>query len=165
MQTDTPMRTTRFAAAVLGLCMAASSAVAADSTEGADLDAIRAQQTELRAEAQSGAGVFEKMSQPERAGLVAKQDHLLAMIEGKQELAELDDASKVAAFNLLQDINAIVNKAEGSQVYCEYVKKTGSHRKVKQCMTFAERREMQAEAQRVLHKEGLRGYNMEGQGN
>lgn len=142
----------RIASAACGLLLSATFAASADNAMGASLDDIREQQLELRADAQAGDGVFEDMSGPERQELVERQTRLLAMIEGKSDVAELGNQDQVAAFNLLQEINATINKAEDSQVVCEYIRKVGSHRKTKECKTVAERRRERMEAERDLQR-------------
>lgn len=148
----------RFTAAALGLFLTlASFGAAADDAAGTDLAAIRAQQIELRAEAMAAKGIFKDMDSTKRSRLISRQDQLLALIEGKASVAEFDDRGQVRAFNLLEEINALINDAEGNQVVCENVRKTGSHRKTKVCTTLAERRRLQQETEDHLRRENLRG--------
>lgn len=142
----------RFAAALCGLCMAASFGAAADNNDGPAFADIRAQQIELREQVEEGNGIFQAMSEPERATLTARQDDLLALIEGKEVVEDLADADQVRAFNLLQQINAMVNDIGDDRVICEYVRKTGSHRKTKHCSTVAERRVQREAAQHAMQK-------------
>ena len=143
---------TRLIGAVFGLLMATSFGAVADDTDGPTLSEIRTQQTELRKEVAKGADIFQAMSEAERKSLTARQDELLAMIEGKEIVRELDDEEQVRAFNLLQEINAMVNDVEDDRVVCEYVRKTGSHRKTKDCATVAERRVRREAAQNNLRE-------------
>lgn len=140
------------ATVVFCLCGAMSFNASADDTAGPTLTEIRAQQVELRADVQAGAGVFEDMDRLKREQLAARQSQLLALIEGKELVQELDDEDQVEAFNLLEQINATVNNLEDQQMVCEYVRKTGSHRKVKECKTVAQRREEREAAQRNLQE-------------
>lgn len=149
----------RASAAVFGLLLSIASVIAvADEVEpGVDLAAIRAEQTALRADVEAGKGIFDGMSGVERQELAGRQSQLLALIEGAASIRELDDDAQVRAFNLLQQINATVTRAEDAQVVCEYTRKTGSHRKVKECMTVAERRRDREESQKYL-EEFRKGY-------
>lgn len=140
----------RIAAAFCGLYMLASFGVAADNTDGPSFAEIRAQQLELREEVTEGKGIFQAMDEQARVTLTARQDELLAMIEGKDVVEDLADTDQVRAFNLLQEINAMVNNIEDDRVICEYVRKTGSHRKEKRCSTVAERRIQREAAQHAL---------------
>lgn len=146
----------RFAAAVLGLCLIASFGANAEGT-GQDLAEIRAQQTEYLADAKAGEGLFEVFSDVERRELVERQTRLLALIEGKDNVLDLDDAGQVEAFNLLEQINASVTNAKGQQMVCENVRKTGSNRKTKVCMTVSQREEMRDDSRRMLERAN-RGY-------
>lgn len=151
-------QTSCFATAVFGLCLAiASPAAFADDGAPPDLGAIRAQQLELRSDIQAGSGPFKDMNSAERRRLAERQARLLALLEGKDSIDELDETARLDAFNLLQEINAAVTGVEGDQLVCEYVRKTGSHRKTKQCMTMAERRRAQEETEEYLRKEFQRG--------
>lgn len=146
----------KFAGMVALLCAvmlaAASSSAVADNTDGPSIDEIRKQQVELRGEVAKGAGIFESMSDGDRETLVARQDELLALIEGADEVEDLTDPDQVRAFNLLQQINTMVNDLGDQDVICEYRRKTGSHRKEKVCTTMAERREQRDAAQRAMQK-------------
>ena len=142
----------RVAGAVLGLFLVASFGAAADDMDGPTFAEIREQQLELREEVTKGKDIFQAMDDTDRQALAARQTELLAMIEGKDTVADLDDADQVRAFNLLQEINAMVNNVEDERVVCEYVRKTGSHRKVKDCATVAERRERRDAAQQNLQR-------------
>ena len=147
-------QTSCFATAVLGLCLAvASPATFADDGAPPDLRAIRAQQLELRSDVNAGSGVFKDMDSAERRQLAERQTRLLALLEGKESIDELDERARLDAFNLLQEINAAVTGVEGDQLVCEYVRKTGSHRKTKQCMTVAERRQARQQTEDYLRKE------------
>ena len=87
-----------------------------------------------------------------REQLAAQQTQLLAMIEGKDLVQDLDGDTQVRAFNLLEQINATVNDREDQRMVCESVRKTGSHRKVRECRTVAERREEREAAQRNMQE-------------
>ena len=151
------MRFIRPAAALLGLCLATASFTALADNTGPDLEAIRAQQIELRAEAMAAKGIFKTMEDRDRERLIARQNQLLALLDDKAALADFEDREQVLAFNLLEEINAIINHVEGEQVVCEYVRKTGSHRKSKQCTTVAQKRQLQQETEDLLRQEHMRG--------
>ena len=147
------MRNVRgIAGVVFGLCLAASFGASADDAAGRDLADIREQQIGLRAEVQAGKGIFEEMSNTERQELAARQSKLLAMIEGKDNVRDLDDAGQVEAFNLLEQINATINDVKGQQMVCEMTRKTGSNRKVKVCMTVAQRDQLREDSRAVMEK-------------
>lgn len=142
----------RVAGAVFGLCLLASFGASADDAAGRDLTDIRDQQTELLAAVQAGDGMFDDMSQVEREQLASRQVRFLALIEGKDDVNQLDDPGQVEAFNLLEQINATINDVQGQQMVCEMTRKTGSHRKEKVCMTVAQRDQLREDSRIVVEK-------------
>ena len=73
-------------------------------------------------------------------------------LDNKDTVKDLDDDAQVEAFNLLEQINATINDVQGQRVVCERVLKTGSHRKVKVCMTVAERDQLREDSRTVIEK-------------
>ena len=142
----------RLGALMFGLGLAMSFGASADNSPGPDFADIREQQLELREDVQAGTGMFEGVNPAKRRELAEQQTRLLALIEGKDSVKDLDDNGQVAAFNLLQEISAAITDAEGEQVVCQSVQRTGSHRREKRCTTIAERRQEREEAQRALDK-------------
>jgi len=151
------MRTDRFTAIAFGFCIALASLTAA-AVESTDLRAIHEQQLAYRDHALAGTGDFKELSEAERRDFVTRQDKLFALIEGKSSIEELDSDDRVEAHNLLEDLQATLLRTEDLKMVCEWTKKTGSHRKTKECMTVAERRALreasQAELQRSLGNGG-----------
>ena len=138
--------------------LACSFGAAANNTDP-DLEAIRLQQTQLREAAIAGEDLFANMSKAERNELVARQDQLLRLLEGKQSIDELDGNEKVAAFNTLEWISATLNDAEDERLVCENVTPTGSHRRVRQCQTVAERRALRDGSKQHFQDTFFRGIN------
>lgn len=137
------------------LLATASFGAIGDNTDGPTFDEIRKQQVELRHAVATGEGIYEGLSEVDREVLVARQDELLALIEGKEAVQDMADADQVRAFNLLQEINASVNALVNAvdtdeQIICEYRRKTGSHRRQRECSTVAERRQQREAAQHAM---------------
>lgn len=145
-------------AALLGLAIVLPAHAAPDNAAGPDLAVIRAEQLELRALAAAGEDPFDTMAKAERQRLVDRQTRLLQLLEGRESFDELGDARKVQVANLLQEINATVNPVGDEEKFrCEYVRKTGSHRKERVCKSEAQRRfeaEASREALRELRRSG-----------
>jgi hypothetical protein len=150
------MRNTVYLAGALALAF--SGGVAANNTSDPDLAGIRAQQTELRAQAMAGTGPFEGLSQVRRNEMVARQDRLLRLLDGKDELGDLTDAQKLEAFNALEWINAAINDTEQDRMVCEMVKKTGSNRRERVCKSVAQRNQERSESEEYLRREFQRGF-------
>lgn len=150
--------TTSLSACLLGIALCFPAIANETEDKGPDLEQIRAEQTIIREHAVAGKDIFEDVSTAKRDDLVAKQDRLLAMLEGKQVLGDLSNKEQVAAFNLLQSINETVNVVEDDQrVRCSHQGKTGSHRKFKVCKTLGQRKREQDASQRLM-RTIQRGY-------
>ena len=145
-------------AAALGVSTLGSAARADNTNDEPDLAAIRVQQTELREQAQSGNGTFAEMSKEKRKELVAQQDLLLRLLDGKQSLSELSDNDQLKAFNALEWINGLVTDAEEQRMVCLNETKTGSHRKTRVCKTAAQRRQDREDSLRALRGEFQGGF-------
>ncbi|MEO8011734.1 MAG: hypothetical protein ABI650_08840 [Dokdonella sp.] len=118
---------------------------------------IRAQQLEIRERVQGANGAYRAMSPAERAEIVRRQDEVLALIDGKQSLDELNDPDKVAAFNSLEWIKAKITDSEDQRVICERARPVGSNRVERICATVAERRANQEAAETALRNRPLCG--------
>lgn len=144
----------RFVALSLGVLFAAS-AVASTGTP-LELDLIRTQQAQIRADANARTGLYRDMPAGTRSQLLAKQDEVLATIEGKATADQLNEAQKLKVFNALEWIEATINKAEDERMICEQRTTIGSNRKTRVCMTVAEQRRMREEGrQRMMDGDPL----------
>lgn len=143
--------------AMLGLSVASSAAVASDLPD-VDLNAIRVQQTELRAQVLAGDDVFEDMNNQDRKQLVNTQADLLELLNGKTSFAELSERQQLKVFNSLEQIKAWVNNAEDQRMICTREVVTGSHRKSKVCKTVAQRRQEREDSRRKLESEFQGGF-------
>ena len=113
-----------------------------------DARAIVAQQQEIREEALAGEGRYGDMPEADRRRLLSEQDKVLAMLEGKERSTELSQIDQTILFNSLESISAIINRAEDDRMVCERVRRTGTNRAERVCMTVAQRREAAQESRR-----------------
>ncbi len=116
------------------------------------LDEIRSQQTEIREDARAGRGIYENLSESQRAELFSKQDVALRLMEGKQAVGELNEPERIELFNQLEAIEALVNQAEDQRMVCQRVATIGTNRKQRVCKTVAQRREEMRLAQDMLNR-------------
>ena len=116
--------------------LANEEAVAVDSRA----DLIREQQAAIRADAIAKKGRYADMDQATRDQLLQTQDKVLALLDGKSSSKELSAPDQLLLFNSLEEISAIVNKAEDGRMVCERVRRVGSHRTENICKTVAQRR-------------------------
>lgn len=131
-------------AAVLavGLCwsVAAGANPQAPVLANNDATAIVEQQKEMRSEVQARSGRYRDMSGSDRERLLSVQDRVLRQLEGRTRTTELSPADRIALFNDLEEISALVNKAEDERMICERSRPIGSNRPVNVCKSVAERR-------------------------
>jgi hypothetical protein len=83
----------------------------------------------------AGTGRYKDMPEQDKQKLIKEQDQLLMLIGDKQDPSQLDPDQRVAAFNILESIEAAINKAEDERMVCERYQKTGTNRKVTVCRT------------------------------
>lgn len=122
------------------------------ANDAPSLDAIRAQQTELREQVLAGRGEHANRSNADRARLVRHQDTVLALIEGKVATEQLEPSERMQLFNELEAIKALVQDGGQDRLVCQHVKKTGSQMRVRECKTVAQREREREDAEKGLRK-------------
>lgn len=156
------MRLTRYAGLLAVILALASPLACADEAAAPQLDAIRAQQAELRDAAIAGRGSFEHMPSSTRTEMFSRQDELLAMIEGKDSVEQLTPGQRTELFNALEWIEAAINQAEDSRMVCRRERVTGSNRKVRICKTVGQMRREREAARHQLGDPSARMKEMGG---
>jgi hypothetical protein len=122
----------------------AEDAIAIDSTPAQ----IRTAQGELRQAIERKSGNYSQFSDEERKAIFAKQDEVLSLIDGKQDIAELGPDGRIALANALEAVKASLARAEDNRMICERIKPLGSNRPQNKCISVGVRRRMREEAQR-----------------
>lgn len=136
-----------FLLGALSLPSTAMAQQAADGqASGSDAQAIRAQQLQIREEAEAGAGRYERLPTTKRADLYARQDRVQAALAGVSRTSELDQRTRVSVFNDLEAISAIINQAEDDRMICARERLVGSNRPKTVCRSVAQRRMDQVNA-------------------
>ena len=120
-----------------------------------ELEQIRVQQKQIRTDVIAGKGRYADMPSKKRNELLAKQDDLLELIEGKSTESELTDKQKMEAFNSLEWIEAAINNAEDERVICKSEKPTGSNRAQKVCKTVAQIREEREDSSNIIDRRAI----------
>ncbi|OHE84747.1 MAG: hypothetical protein A2190_04105 [Lysobacterales bacterium RIFOXYA1_FULL_69_10] len=115
-------------------------------------DEIREQQEEIRLDVLDGDDAYSGLSKRERNELVQRQDRLLALIEGRDTLLDLDEDGRTEAINTLEWIRATLEDAEQERLVCTREKTIGSNRITRVCMTVAERERKREEANRAWQR-------------
>ncbi len=138
-----------FAMALVAITLFSSSAFAADVVSIDSTPAqIRTAQGELRQAIERKSSNYSHFTDDERKAIFARQDAVLALIDGKQEIAELGPDGKIALANALDAVKAAVAGAEDNRMICERIKPLGSNRPQNKCISVGQRRRMREEAQR-----------------
>lgn len=127
-------------AAVLALISWPAAADVQQVVANTDARAIVEQQREIRKQVLAGEGRYGDLDDRERRRLLSEQDKVLEMLEGRERSTELSRIDRVALFNSLEHISAIINQDEDGRMECERTRVTGSQMKHWMCMTVAERR-------------------------
>ncbi len=138
---------------VLIVSLFSTLAVAAE-TKPFQVDEVLAQQQQIRADVVAGKGRYANIPNQKRSELMAKQDELIVLLEGKQSSAELSQDQYAAAFNRLEWIEATVNNAEDERMICTREKTLGSNRTTRVCRSAA-----QMEEQRELARQQMETGN------
>lgn len=112
------------------------------------------QQRRLRADVVAQKGAFKDLTQVERDELTKKQDRILQLLDGRDDISQLRVEEKVEVFNHLQSVNAAVTQAEEERQICERTRLAGSHRFTTVCMTGREYREHKENAHKSVRTIG-----------
>ena len=138
---------------VLTLALAALAPRSAEATDatGATVShptpqQIVDQQTALRRDVLAARGGFKDLSERERRELVQRQDTVIRMLSGRQDVLELMPHDRVKVFNELEWIKATVSQAEKDRKVCERIKTVGSNRVQTICMTAEQKRKHREDA-------------------
>lgn len=138
---------------LLLILMAVLSAPAlANETTNTDAQAILSQQQEIKSEVMSKKGRYRDMGESTREQLFNHQDKVQKLLVGISQTTELGEHDRIALFNSLEAIEAIVNKAEDDRIVCERHKPSGSNRPVTVCKSVAERRADKEHAEQTLQR-------------
>lgn len=119
-----------------------------------DVEAIVSQQQQIKADVLAGSGRYADLPQRERDTLLAKQGRLLTIVEGKQSTDELPEAKRVEAFNILEWIEATINKQSDERMVCIREKTIGSNRMTRTCRTESQWAEARERAREQLSRGG-----------
>ena len=136
------MRALAFSVLLILSAFAAAQAQKSTPLQVADIEAGQAR---IRSEVAAARGAYKDMPAAKRTELLARQDELLKLIDGKATTDELGPSERVAAFDALEWIKAAVSQAEDERLVCRQEKPIGSHMSVRVCRTVAQiRKEREA---------------------
>lgn len=127
-------------ALALALALTMTTLAAASDHPNLDAGTIRAQQQQIRSDAQARTGRYAKLSSKQQRELTQQQDRVMQLLGSDvKKTTELSELDQVALFNSLEAIEAIVNNAEDERLVCERHKPVGTNRPRTICRTAAQR--------------------------
>lgn len=136
------------------LALAAFTASAGDFMPAFDVQEVVAEQERFRRQVLAGQGVFKDMPRSDVSLFESQQAGLLGILRGR-EYDDLDRDQRVAVFNHLEAIAAVVNRTRDSRLVCERAKPVGSRRVERVCKTIAQREREREEARDAPMMRGL----------
>ena len=146
------MRSFLFKAAVV--LTLAGSTFAAFAGTSQQPDQIRARQAQISAGLQAGNSPYAELSAGSREELAERQARLLALLEGKQRIDELDGDAQAQVEADVEWIENALTRAEDERMVCERRRILGSNRKERVCKTVAQLREEREAARSVMESRG-----------
>ena len=106
-----------FAMALVAVTLFSSPAFAEDAIAINSTPAqIRTAQADLRLAIERKSGGYSHFTDDERKAIFVRQDAVLALIDGKQDIAELGPDGKIALANALDAVKASVAGAEDNRI-------------------------------------------------
>lgn len=129
---------------------AQTAAAPAAETQQPTVRQIVDQQTQLRADVLAKKGAFKDLTQIERDELTKKQDRILQLLEGHDDVSQLRAEERVELFNHLEWVSAVVRNAKEDRKVCERSRTVGSNRFQVVCMTAKEYREHKERARQSM---------------
>jgi len=128
-------------------------AFASDRATGVAASTILTQQRQIREEAMAHQGRYKNMEEAKRSDLLAKQDVVFRLLDGKQNSNDLVESERVELFNALEAIEATINNARDEQMVCEFIRRVGSNRPERVCKTYAQRAKEREAAEKELGRQ------------
>ncbi|GAA4857812.1 hypothetical protein GCM10023332_06990 [Luteimonas vadosa] len=131
----------------------ASAAMASFGTSQ-DARQILREQRQIQEQVEDPLGKYSRFSPEATARLNAVQARIFNLLGGASTVDHLDKNQKVALFNALQEVQAILADNEDDRLVCTRGHKLGSTIKETRCATVAQRRELRDGARLYMEKPG-----------
>jgi hypothetical protein len=143
-----------YALACAALLAIAPVAVAADApTRSAD---ILAQQQTIRADMKAKRDRYANMPRTAQKSVMADQEKLQKLLEGKTETSQLAPADQAEVRRLMARIAATINDNQDERLVCTQEARTGSNYVTRVCRTPTEIRERREADEKLLKDENSR---------
>jgi len=142
-------------AVCLGAALMMSAPVVFAQTSSLRVATVVTEQTQLRVELEAGSGRAAGISATRRADLLARQQELLDMLDGKKTARELTPQQQLFARETLALIEAAVEDDDEERMVCRHEKTLGSNMVERTCRTVAQMR-IDQERARATMASGMR---------
>ncbi len=152
----------------LGL-LATAVPVAAQELDRLDFEVTAATPADFRAQAErvraslGEEGRHAAASDDERARIETLLSRIQAVFDARGSGNDLSEGDRLRVLNAQEEVNAILARNDGDRLVCEFITRTGSHRRSKECLTVREREERR-DAQHEALREIERGRSLRGDG-
>lgn len=130
------MRTLLLCIALFGVV----SVAIADSGAGTNVREIVQQQRAIKEQVESSTGKYSRFSPEATAQLKRAQDLVFRLLGDANSIDHLDANQRVALFNAIEEVGAIINDNEADRLICVRSMKIGTKLRETRCATVAERR-------------------------
>lgn len=139
---------------LLAACIALAATTSAHANPGESTSAavILKQQAEIRAGAMARSGRFKGMSDARRDTLFEHQRRVTSRLEGVENTLELNENDRIAVFNALEAIEALINDTDGERMICQRHKPAGSNLPTTVCRSAAQRKADNEDAEVMFQK-------------
>lgn len=136
----------------LGAVLIVSAPVAFAETKPLKINAVLADQAQLRTELENATGRAAKVSPEKRADLLVRQQELTDLLQGKKSAKELTPQQQAFARETLALIEAAVEDDDDERVICRREKTLGSNMVERTCRTVAQMKLDQERAREAMMK-------------
>jgi hypothetical protein len=109
------------------------------------------QQHEIRKQVLEQTGRFKDMPAIKRDAILAQQNKLFRLLEGKSSTDDLNPDQQTEVFNALQTIASNIDNKEDERIVCTRTKTTGTHQVTRVCKSVAQMRADQENARNQLN--------------
>lgn len=113
---------------------------------------VVAEQSQLRVELETGSKRTANLSASKRVDLLARQQELLDMLDGKKSSSELSPEQQMFAHSTLDWIQAVVEHDDDERMVCRREKPIGSNMITRVCRTLGQMRIDQERARQSILK-------------
>lgn len=121
----------------------------ASNDEQLDIGKVVAEQQRIRSEL-SASSDSRGLGEAKRAELIARQESLLRMLDGKRSVDELDEAQRALVRNELEWIAEATGKRDEGRLVCKQERRIGSNRSHRVCRSAAQIEREREEARRQM---------------